>query len=355
MRKDVKVLNEGTNLAGANGNVFQVEAAIYLYLENINNCKYISVEDADDIRITLKDSNEEIIAQAKSSLDSKISANHSSDIYNSFASFSRCKNSGVVAIEYCCVFNYTNPFGDSNFTFNNYKANSQAFSFEELPENIKVNLVNEYNSKSYTFGIEKTVYRYIWYADDKHTDKKAVMKNKIKNFIEKTGIDNVNNTTLYSRLFSILSHNQSEKYARVPGDVLLGVIFDESSKSKGKMFDVFDSLLNSTINVDSKALKDEYNSLFGKSIRFEFFSEVNSFYFNYLKNNPRLDTNDSYLNLSKEFYETYKESENFSNFIIESNENIELKKELLIRMATIHAVIHYDEINRIEKAINYEN
>lgn len=355
MDKDKKVLNEGSNVAGGNGNIFQVEAAIYLYLENISNCKYISVEDADDIRITLKDTDEEIVAQAKSSLDSRISINHTTDIYESLMSFSRCKKSGVSAIEYCCVFNYTNPFGNEELTFYNDKAKSVTYSFYELPKDVKQLLMNEYNNKSYDFGIEKTVYKYIWYAEDRHNDKETVIKNRIKDFIEETGIDNVSNTTLHSRLFSILSHNQGKKGDRVQGDVLLGVVFDESSKSKRDMYIAFDSLFDSADYSDSKAIKDEYDSLFGKSMRFELFSEINSFYFGYLKKNTKPNNSDDYINLSKDFYEKYKEEDKIKDFIIDSTDNVDLKKELLIRMAVIQAVMHYEEISRIEKAINYEN
>ena len=354
MGKDNKIINKGANVAGGNGNLFQVEAAVYMFLENIGNCLYVSVEDADDIRITLKDTGEEIVAQAKSSLDERILEGHSGDIYKSFASFDRCKKSGVNASEYCCVFNYIFPFGKDKLSFFDYKAQSLTRSFSELPENVKQLLTDEHNKKTYSFEIEKTTYKYIWYENDKRTIKNVVTTNKIREFIEKTGIDNVNSTTLYQRLFSILSHNQGEKKSRVDGDILLGVIFDESSGSKQKMFSVFSLLFTQFGGIDSMAIKNEYNSLFGKNLRFDFFSKVNSFYFNYLKNNSRQISDEHYVNVSKLFYDEHKDDEDLKR-IITPGENYDIRRELLVRMAAIQAMIHFDEIDKIEKVIEHEN
>ena len=105
-----------------NGWNFQVAAAIYIFLNFLEEAKEIGLEKREDIELKLSDGSS-ILAQAKSSLVPEQIQNeeHYTEIYKSLKTLSDKSNNSIEIRKLISIFNYYKPFGnDMLFDYTSY-------------------------------------------------------------------------------------------------------------------------------------------------------------------------------------------------------------------------------------------
>lgn len=352
-----KHLNEGSNIRGNSGNVFGFDATILLFLKNARVCNYLSVEDADDIRLSFKDNKGDLFAQAKSSFASNqlYELDHYSEVFKSYKSFQRVvKDKRNNAREFSIVFNYRKPFGDGEIVFGPEIGKYKKYNYNDLPNSIKQKLVEKYDKKKYSFDLGKTSFTYIYYEGDE-TARNQFIIDEILAFVNAHDLD-INPSNLYSAWFEMVSRSSTHSTNRLSVNNMIGSAFVAAIKPSD-LLKASKSLFEDFYPFEESLLKKEIRDyLANKELDFSTITQIKSSFFAFYKANMHsgMQPKEMYLKFANYFVL----SNSLPMFVTELFKNETNKKEL--QKAFYKAVVYYvinqqDMISALEEAFGYED
>lgn len=342
-----KEKNEKTNLTGSFGNIFQVDACIFMYLKYVKECKCFGFEGGEDFEFITKDGKKHYF-QAKSGTKRETieKKDQYSQIKSAIESFNIVKEKENST--YNIIFNYKNPFSIGK-TFSSLGYEKINFDSDELKDEKKRYFDNI--SENLTFSLDKIDFHYLQYDD---VTKSAYIHQEIQSFIFGNNIY-ISPTTLESRWFTLITRNSNEPYY-IDAGVMAGTVFNLVAQTHDLKKIITD--LNKDIDGEplDKLIKAFLSYFDSDDLPFTESNIVRSDYFQYTKDKM---VEDSY-SVRMEFIEYYVSNHNmpsyFNNFF--SAEDDLLKSLLLVRLykAYIYVILDNEaEIRKIKGVFGYGN
>lgn len=298
---------------------FQVNAAIFLMLENIRELQSIRLEGEEDIDINLE-GNRKIIAQAKSVVRSSDDfSNVRANLKKALETLSEA-DSKINPEKLIYITNSLNPFKDEESRKIFYGPTKRSFS--DLPVSAQ-NIIKEYINKINTpLNAEKLYVYFFPFETDDDEERYKVVVDKIRRFLVELNIaDTVSETLLHkiwnSGIFRSGVKKDKSAYLKKK-NIIWPIIVIETDINNIKEDDVMDGL-GIDIGIYEE-IAEIYKNLINSSCeRFEFLTKV---LYDYNLFCSRGKSSKSHIKFIDTHWEKYKDEFSMDNMNSELTENL---------------------------------
>lgn len=343
-----KERNKKTNFTGSFGNIFQVDACIFMYLKYAGDCKCFGFEGGEDFEFITKNGKRHYF-QAKSAtkretIEKKDQYSQIKSAIESFSIVNEKENS-----TYNIIFNYKTPFLKSR-GFSSLGYEKVSFGSDELKDEKQRYIDNKISDKI-DFPLDKIDFHYLQYDE---TTKSAFIHQEIQNFIFGNNIY-ISPLLLESRWFTLITRNSNEPYY-IDAGVMAGTVFNlvaQTHDLKRIVTDLNRDIYGEPLDKLIKAFLSYFDT---DDLPFTESNLIRSDYFSFTKVTGLEDSYNTRMQFIDDYISTHDMPMYFNNFF--STEDELLKTLLLPRLfkAYIYVILDNEtEIRKIKGVFGYGN